>query len=95
MDLRIESIQHVSPHNSEKANKKGSEGFSEVIKGAISRVSRLDKEANESIVGFLQGKRDVTETMIALQKSEISMRLVLAIRNKVIEAYREIMHMNF
>lgn len=95
MDLRIESIHPVSQHNSEKAHQKGSEGFSEVIRGAISRVSRLDKEANEFIVDLLQGKTDVTETMIALQKSEISMRLVLAIRNKVIEAYREIMHMNF
>jgi flagellar hook-basal body complex protein FliE len=95
MDLRIGNTHHVSPNTPEKANQKSSAGFSEVMKGVISRASRLDKEANESIIGVLQGKTDVTETMIALQKGEISMRLVLAIRNKVIEAYREIMHMNF
>jgi len=33
--------------------------------------------------------------MIALQKADVSMRLLLTIRNKVLEAYREIMHMQF
>ena len=50
---------------------------------------------NTSIVDLLQGKADIHETMIALQKADISMRLLLTIRNKVIEAYREIMHMQF
>jgi flagellar hook-basal body complex protein FliE len=33
--------------------------------------------------------------MISIQKADISMRLFLAIRNKAVDAYREIMHMNF
>jgi flagellar hook-basal body complex protein FliE len=33
--------------------------------------------------------------MMALQKADISMRLTLAVRNKVIDAYREIMRMQF
>jgi flagellar hook-basal body complex protein FliE len=33
--------------------------------------------------------------MIAIQKADISMRLLLTVRNKVIEAYKEIMHMQF
>ncbi len=66
-----------------------------MIKGAIDRVDGMDKEADKSIMDLLKGKADIHETMIALQKADISMRLLLAIRNKAIEAYKEITHMQF
>jgi len=94
-DLRIEGLGQAPIGNSEKVEQRGSTDFGKVIKGAINRVDRLDKEANSSIVDLLQGKADIHETMIALQKADISMRLLLTIRNKVIEAYREIMRMPF
>ncbi|MBW2582784.1 MAG: flagellar hook-basal body complex protein FliE, partial [Deltaproteobacteria bacterium] len=59
------------------------------------RVDGMDKEADKSIMDLLKGKADIHETMIALQKADISMRLLLAIRNKAIEAYKEITHMQF
>lgn len=94
-NLRIENVQQVPVKNSEKATQKGPTGFGEIIKGAINNVNGLDREANRSIVDLLQGKTDIPETMIAIQKADISMRLFLTIRNKVLDAYREIMHMQF
>ena len=94
-NLRIENVQQVPIKNSEKATQKAPTGFGEIIKGAINNVNGLDREANRSIVDLLQGKTDIHETMIALQKADISMRLFLTIRNKVLDAYREIMHMQF
>jgi len=94
-NLRIENVQQVPVKNSEKATQKGPTGFGEIIKGAINNVNGLDRDANRSIVDLLQGKTDIPETMIALQKADISMRLFLTIRNKVLDAYREIMHMQF
>jgi flagellar hook-basal body complex protein FliE len=72
-----------------------SEGFGKVIKGAIDRVNELEKNSNRSIMELLNGKKDIHETMINLQKTDISMRMLLTIRNKAVDAYREIMHMNF
>ena len=94
-DLRIDNIQHTVVNPNKTANQKGTAEFGEVIKGAINRVNGLEKEADKSIVDLLQGKADIHETMIALQKADVSMRLFLAIRNKVIDAYREIMRMPF
>ena len=94
-DLRIENLQQVPLGNSEKPKQKGTTGFTEAIKGAITRVSKLEREGDKSIVNLLRGESDITQTMIALQKADISMRLVLAVRNKVLEAYKEVMHMQF
>ena len=94
-NLRIENVQQAPIKNSENATQKGPTGFDEIIKGAINNVNGLDRDANRSIVDLLQGKMDIPETMIALQKADISMRLFLTIRNKVLDAYREIMHMQF
>jgi flagellar hook-basal body complex protein FliE len=41
------------------------------------------------------GKAGIHETMIALQKADISLRLLLQIRNKAMDAYREVMRMQF
>ena len=94
-DLRIEDLHQTPIKTSEEVKGNGGAGFGKVIKGEINKVNRLDREADNSIVDLLQGKSDIHETMIAIQKADISMRLLLTIRNKVIEAYREIMRMQF
>jgi flagellar hook-basal body complex protein FliE len=91
-NLRIDKVARAPLGKSEKVKQKGETGFAEAIKGAITRASTLEKQADKSIVNLLRGEADITQTMIALQKADLSMRLVLAVRNKVIEAYREVMH---
>ena len=94
-DLRIDNFRQILANDSGKVKKEGPQNFGKIIKGAINRVDTLDKAADRSIADLLQGKAAIHETMIALQKADVSMKLLLSIRNKVIEAYREIMHMQF
>jgi flagellar hook-basal body complex protein FliE len=94
-DLRIGNLQQVSIKNNENVKQKSQAEFGKVIKGAVDRVNGLERDANSSIVDLLKGKTDIHETMINLQKVDISMRLLLTIRNKAVEAYKEIMHMQF
>lgn len=94
-DLRIENVPQVALGNSTEIKQKDATGFAEVVKGAITEFGRLEREADGSIVDLLKGKADITQTMIALEKADTSMRLVLVARNKVIQAYREIMNMQF
>lgn len=93
-DLKVGAFQQTTVQKI-NANNKSNEGFGKVIKGAIDRVNELERDSNESIMELLNGKKDIHETMINLQKTDISMRLLLTVRNKAVEAYREIMHMNF
>jgi flagellar hook-basal body complex protein FliE len=94
-DIRISDWQQTTLKKITNVDKKNTEGFNEVIKGAMKNVSNLEEDSNRSVMDLLSGKADIHETMISLQKADISMRLFLAIRNKAMDAYREIMHMNF
>ncbi len=94
-DLRIGDLPQVPIKNIGNNEQKSPLEFGKVIKGAIHRANRLETEANRSFVDLLQGKAEIHETMIALQKVDISMRFLLAIRNKAVDAYREIMNMHF
>lgn len=94
-DLKINSLSPAGLQRSERVNSNDPAGFGKVIKSAIDNVSGMEKDADKSILNLLQGKEEVHSTMIALQKADISMRLLLSVRNKVIEAYREIMRMQF
>lgn len=93
--MKIQNVTQVAPGANGKIQQKAKAEFDEVIKGAIKKVDQLEKEADRSVLDLLQGKASIQETMIALQKADLSMQLLLNIRNKVIESYREIMHMQF
>jgi flagellar hook-basal body complex protein FliE len=94
-DLRIENLRQTPVKNIGDVRQKTSAEFGRVLKGAIGSVNSLEKESDRSIVELLKGNADIHETMIGLQKLDISMRLLLTMRNKAIEAYKEIIHMQF
>jgi flagellar hook-basal body complex protein FliE len=94
-DLKIGGWQQTALNKFTNVDKKNTEGFDKVIKDAIDNVNTRQEDSNRSVMDLLNGKTDIQETMISLQKADISMRLFLAIRNKAMDAYREIMHMNF
>jgi len=94
-DIRIDQLSQSTFQNKKNVTAKEKGNFNNIINNAIKKVDKLENAADQSIVDMLQGKADIHETMVALQKSDISMRMFLAVRNKAIEAYREIMRMQF
>ena len=94
-DLKIGNSRQAPIQLNANQKQASTSDFGKVIKGAIDRVDGMDKASDKSIMDLLQGNANIHETMIALQKADISVRLFLAIRNKAIEAYKEITHMQF
>ena len=94
-DLKIGNLPQVLPENNKNLKGKNPAEFGRFIEEAMQRAGKLEKNADTSIIDLLKGKAEIHETMIALQKVDISMRLLLSIRNKAIESYREIMRMQF
>lgn len=69
-------------------------GFNEVLKKAISEVSGLEKEADKAVQDLISGQEtNIHEAMIALQKADISFKVLMQVRDKIISAYKEVMRM--
>ncbi len=77
--------------NNLKANKKVN-SFADTLKNYIKSVNDDQINANKSIERFLRGEeKDIHNTMISIEKADISLQLFTQIRNKIIDAYKEIM----
>ena len=74
------------------ADKKQS--FGEVLSSSLREVNGVQQSADMEVQKFLSGQNSgIHETMIALEKADLSVRLLVQVRNKAVEAYREIMKM--
>lgn len=68
--------------------------FQAMLKENINKVNNLQLESNQLTEDFALGKTDnIHQVMIAGEKAETSMKLTLAVQNKVIDAYKEIMRL--
>jgi flagellar hook-basal body complex protein FliE len=66
----------------------------DVIRQQISNVDGLQKEADQSITDLLTGKNeDITSVVSAVAKADMSFKLLIGVRNKLIEAYKQTMQM--
>jgi len=68
--------------------------FAEHLKSSLETVEGLGKEATGSVERFLNGEgEELHQVAFAMQKAEISFDLLMQTRNKVVQAYQEIMRM--
>lgn len=68
--------------------------FSELLAKSISDVNGLQVEANKAMERLATGKsKNLHETMLAVEQAEIAFKTMNQIRQKVLEAYREVMRM--
>ena len=69
----------------------GSEGFADKLKEAMEDVNQLQKEGDEAMADMATGQvKDLHQAAIAIGKAETSMKLMLEIRNKALNAYKEL-----
>ena len=68
--------------------------FQKVLTGTISQLESMNNNAADSVQKFLSGENEeLHTTILATQKAELAFELGLQVRNKVVDAYQEIMKM--
>ena len=78
----------------DKAEKQSGVGFKETVSNFVNEVNDLQVKAGESVENFATGKvENVHEVMIAMSKAEVSFKFMMETRNKLIDAYKEIIRM--
>jgi flagellar hook-basal body complex protein FliE len=84
-------VPEIRKQGSSSAEKTGS-GFGEVLKDAISTVNELQKQSDTEIQKLMAGEsQDLHTTVIAMQKADLSFQMMMQVRNKIVQAYQEIM----
>ncbi len=73
-----------------------SESFGNMINNSLKQVNDLQTKKKSMIEEFASGeKQNVHELMISLQKAGLAMKMTSTVRNKVMEAYKSLSHMQF
>jgi flagellar hook-basal body complex protein FliE len=72
----------------------GPASFAETLGGALQKVDDMQLDADAQAEKVALGGGNLHEMSLALEKADVSMRLAMKVRNKLVEAYQEIMRMN-
>jgi len=71
-----------------------SKTFSAVLHDSFAKVNQNQVDADRAIKELVSGRtKNVHETMLAVERADASLKLMMQVRNKVLDAYREIMRM--
>jgi flagellar hook-basal body complex protein FliE len=95
-DLRIRSVSEatsVRPVTLPEL-RQGSPTFGETLGRTIADVNRLQLDAARAATEVASGQgADMTEALVTIQKADVAFQFALQIRNKLLEAYQEVMRM--
>ncbi|MEA1897268.1 MAG: flagellar hook-basal body complex protein FliE [Bacteroidota bacterium] len=83
-----------SPQKESNTATKGDVSFADVLKNKAQEINTLQLDADNAISKVeLEDSGSIHEAMIALEKANISFRTMMQVRNKILEAYQEVMRM--
>ena len=88
----ITSKAQMNPELEQGSTNKGQ--FGEVLKQYTAQINQDVKEANaqaEKLV--VTGEGNMSETLVAMKQADLSFQLMLSARNKLMDAYREVIRM--
>lgn len=68
-------------------------GFEDTLSRMVQAVESTEAGANTAVTNMVQGTGDVHDAMISLQQADLTFQLSMQIRNKLVQAYQEVMRM--
>jgi flagellar hook-basal body complex protein FliE len=101
----IQNIPQLSPLNplsgtsktgqdSGAAGAQGDLAFGDLLKQALQEVNQASSHAEDEARNLMTGdSADMHTAMLAVQKADLSFQMMMAVRSKLIDAYREVMRM--
>lgn len=82
-----------SVQSQQKSTESGT-SFSSILKDAMDQTESLNTQSNQDLFNLLSGNTDdLAGLMVDSQKADVAVSLTAAIRNKAMDAYKEVMNM--
>lgn len=84
----------INPEKPDGEKQSIGNSFGSVLKNAIQDINKLQTDADKTIAKVqLEDASSIHEAMIALEKAGISFQVMMQVRNKILDAYQEVMRM--
>jgi flagellar hook-basal body complex protein FliE len=92
---QMRAMSAQAANHSEEPSRSGGADFGVLLKQSMDQVNEIQQEASAMREAFESGEGDVNlaQVMVAAQKSSLSFEAMVQVRNKLIEAYKDVMNM--
>lgn len=89
------SIGDIRPGNAVDVGKTGTSNFQQTLSNAIEGVSKTQNDASALQQAFELGdpRADLARVMVAMQQSQVAFKATVEVRNRMVQAYQDIMNM--
>ncbi|MFZ3101257.1 MAG: flagellar hook-basal body complex protein FliE [Desulfitobacteriaceae bacterium] len=92
--VKLDSILNQTNLKTMEGAQKAGTDFANFLKDAMHQVDTLQKNSDAASIGIATGQsQDLHTAMVALEKANLSLSLTVEVRNKVLDAYNQIMRM--
>lgn len=94
--MQAQANDNVTPQPTQQDQSSDRVDFSKVMQNAVGQVNELQQNSGDLKTAFEMGDPNVSlaEVMIASQKASVAFEATLQVRNKMVEAYQEVMRMS-
>jgi flagellar hook-basal body complex protein FliE len=89
----IQTVPLVPSAGREQTPAVGGQGFGDSLARMVKAVETSNATANRAVTDMIDGQGDVHDAMIALQRADLTLQFTVQVRNKLVQAYQEIMRM--
>ncbi len=90
----LTAIELLAPAGHSARAAAAGDGFTRVLDQLLTRAGEADKQASQAVEDLAAGRADDLHTVaLAAAQADIRFRMVLEVRNRLLEAYQEVMRM--
>lgn len=84
------TLNQLAPQDHAKAGL-GTSGFGDSLRQLLETAETSNEDANRAVADMVEGRGDVHDAMIALQRADLTFQFTVQVKNKMVQAYQEIM----
>ncbi|WP_462379123.1 flagellar hook-basal body complex protein FliE [Pseudomonas sp. Marseille-QA0892] len=93
--MQMDAMARAKPAPTTSVQEAGAPSFADMLGQAVGKVAEVQGNASSLASAFEMGVGgvDITDVMIASQKATVSFQAMTQVRNKLVQAYQDIMQM--
>lgn len=86
----------LSPDNAAQVGKTDKESFAKLLSNSMKQIDEMNQGAEQAMENLAAGDvQDVHQVMLAMEKANLSFMTMMQVRNKLLQAYNEVMKIQF